>query len=209
MNSSLFRFGIRAKLTLAIFLVALIPLAFLGWRALNDQKQIIRDEVKRSHGELSNMLANGVYQNLEYTRRLLTAIAELDLIRSQNAAVAEDFFRSLVRQYPFFKLIYMVNSERQIVASTDPAAQLPGDWSFTSAVKRSYSGSLSDVMKTPEGSPYITLEAVIKSQERGVIGVLVSEVDLNYIRDLLRSAVKHSKSQGMVIDEGGAVIARS
>ncbi|MFZ2958934.1 MAG: diguanylate cyclase [Candidatus Ozemobacteraceae bacterium] len=209
MSRPTFRLGIRAKLALAIFLIALLPLGFLGWQAVSDQKRIIREEVKRSHAELSNMLAYGIYQNLEFTRRLLTAISELEVIKGLNAVVAEDFFKALVKQYPFFKLIYLVNGERLILASTDPNVTLASDWNFTNAVKRSYAGSLSDVLKTPDGSPYITLESVIKSREKGVIGVLVSEVDLNYIRDLLRDALKRSKSQGMVVDENGAVIARS
>lgn len=206
---SWFGIGIRGKLILTITLMTLLPLGFLGWQAVSDQRAVIHEEVKRSHGELSNMLAYGIYQNLDYTHRLLSSIAELDEIKRLNPVVAEDFFKSLTRRYPFFKLIYLVDNQRKIIASTDSNAALSPDWSFSGAMKRSYSGSLSEILKTPEGSPYITLEAVIKSSEKGVIGVLVSEVDLNYIRDLLRDSLKRSKSQGLVVDENGTVIARS
>jgi len=209
MSRKLFRFGIRFKLTLTILVLALLPVGFLGWQAFNEQKRVIVDEVTRGHRELSNMLAHGIYENLEYTRKLLASIVELDVIKSQNPVIAEDFFKALIKYYPFFKYIYLVNSEKKIIASTDPGVSLPVDWRFTNAIKRSYQGSLSDVYKTPEGNLYMTLESVIKSQEKGVVGVLVSEVDLTYIRELLKDALKRSKSQGLVVDEAGVVIAKS
>ncbi|MBF0545974.1 MAG: diguanylate cyclase [Candidatus Riflebacteria bacterium] len=209
MKKPLMKFGIRNKLIFTVLLIALLPLAFLGWQAVSDQKKIIREEVYRSHTELSNMLAYGIYQNLEFTRCLLSAIAELEVIKLLNAEVAEDFFKSLIKQFPLFKLIYLVNSQKKVIATTDPGVQLSPNWSFSNVAKRSYAGSLSDVLTTPEGNPYINHEVLIKSNERGLIGVLVAEVDLNYIRDLLRDALKHSKFEGMVVTNEGFVIARS
>lgn len=204
-----FHLGIRAKLLVTILLLTIIPMGFLGWQAFNEQKRVITEEVTRSHQELSNLLAHGIYENLEATRRLMSAITDLDLIKALNPVAAEDFLQSLLKNYPIFKLIYLVDSSRRIMVTTDPRVALPADWSFTNAVKRSYQGSLSDVFKTPEGSPYMTLESIIKSPDKGVIGVLVAEVDLNYIRDLLKNALKRSKSQGLVLDETGAIIAQS
>jgi diguanylate cyclase (GGDEF)-like protein len=210
MGKGFFRFGIRTKLTLVILLAALLPVSILGWRAFHDQKRIITDEVTRSHRELSNVLAHGIYENLEFTRRLLATLSTIDVIRDLHSAVAEDFFRGLVRSYPFFKLIYLVDGHRNIIATTDPNALLPADWLFTKAVKRNYQGSLSEVTRAPDGTPIMTLEAVIKSRDSGVIkGVLVSEVDLLYIRELLKDALKRSKSQGLVLDESGQIIAQS
>ncbi|NLI78849.1 MAG: diguanylate cyclase [Candidatus Riflebacteria bacterium] len=204
-----FRLGIRAKLLGTILLLTLVPMGFLGWQAFNEQKRVIGEEVTRSHQELSNLLAHGIHENLEATRRLMTAITDLDVIKGLDPVVAKDFLESLLKNYPIFKLIYLVDSNRKIMVSTDPNVTLPPDWSFTNAVKRSYQGSLSDVDKTPEGNPYMTLESIIKSPEKGVIGVLVAEVDLLYIRDLLKNALKRSKSQGLVLDETGAIIAQS
>ncbi|HNW34902.1 MAG TPA: cache domain-containing protein, partial [Candidatus Ozemobacteraceae bacterium] len=209
MASRHFAFGIRLKVTLIILMMALLPVGFLGWQAFNEQKRVITDEVTRNHRELSNVLAHGIYENLEYTRRLLTTISDLDTIKGLRAVEAGDFFSALVKYYPFFKLIYLVDSDKNVVATTNPGAALPADWRFTNAIKRSYQGSLSDVYTSAEGNPCMTLEAVIKSQEKGVIGVLIAEVDLIYIRELLKTALKRSKSQGLVLDEAGAVIARS
>ncbi len=210
MTQSFLRFGIRVKLILTILLMSLVPVGFLGWQAFNEQKRVITEEVKRSHGELSNTLAHGIYEDLENTRKLLTTVSELEIVKSLNPAVAEDFFKVLLRYYPFFKYIYLVDSNRAITATTNPNVTLPKDWSYSNAMKRIYQGSLSEVSKSAEGNPSMTLEAVIKSQERGgVIGVLVAEVDLVYIRELLKSALKSSKSQGLVLDDKGEVIARS
>jgi diguanylate cyclase (GGDEF)-like protein len=55
----------------------------------------------------------------------------------------------------------------------------------------------------------MTLESVIRSPNLGINGVLISEVNLTSIKDLLKNALKNSKSQGLVFDEVGAVIARS
>ncbi|OQA08901.1 MAG: Phytochrome-like protein cph2 [bacterium ADurb.Bin374] len=207
--SRFFSFGIRLKLTLIVLLTALVPVGFLGMQAFNEQKRVITEEVTRSHREVSNVLAHGIYENLEYTRRLLTSISDLDTIKNLRPVEAGDFFAALVKYYPFFKLIYLVDSDKKIIATTNQGAALPGDWRFTNVIKRTYQGSLSDVYTSPEGNPCMTLEAVIKSQEKGVIGVLIAEVDLIYIKDLLKSALKLSKSQGLVLDEAGAVIARS
>ncbi|HOI89330.1 MAG TPA: diguanylate cyclase [Candidatus Rifleibacterium sp.] len=211
MNSrSFFKPGIRARLTIIILLISLIPLAFLGYQAYFNQKKFITEEVTASHLELSNTLAHGIYENLEFTRRLLNAIGELEAVKSLNPTVSEDFFNALMRHFAFFKLMYLIDSERNIIATTDAATKLPADWLYSKAIRRSYQGSLSEVVTSAEGMPFMTLESVIKSPERlGITGVLISEVNLSSIRDLLRNALKNSKSQGLVLDEAGSVIARS
>ena len=209
-TNSFLKPGIRARLTFSILLIALIPLGFLGYQAYYNQKKFITEEVTASHLELSNTLAHSIYENLEFTRRLLNAIGELDAIRSLNPAISEDFFNALMRHFAFFKLMYLIDSEKNIVATTDTATKLPADWLYSKAIRRSYQGSLSEVVNSPEGVPFMTLESVIKSPERlGITGVLISEVNLSSIRDLLRNALKNSKSQGLVLDEAGSVIARS
>lgn len=205
-------FSITTKLILTILIVALVPVGFLGWRAFEMQKLVIREEVTRSHLELSNMLARGIYENLEYTRRLLKTISALDVVRSLDPVVAEDFFNKLVQYFPFFKRIFLVNSKRQIIATTDPSVILPGDWLFTDVIKRSYQGSLSEVFPASEsgGSPFMTLESVIRNPDKGsILGVVIAEVDLEYIHKLLRNALRKSKSQGLVLDDKGSIIALS
>ncbi len=207
---SFFKPGIRARLTIIILLISLIPLAFLGYQAYFNQKKFITEEVTASHLELSNTLAHGIYENLEFTRRLLNAIGELEAVKSLNPDVSEDFFNALMRHFAFFKLMYLIDSERNIIATTDAATKLPADWLYSKAIRRSYQGSLSEVVTSTDGMPFMTLESVIKSPERlGITGVLISEVNLSSIRDLLRNALKNSKSQGLVLDEAGSVIARS
>ena len=202
--------GIRAKLTLIILLVSLVPLGLLGYWSYNTQKAIIAKEVTESHIELSNTLAHGIYENLEFTRRLLNSVGELNAVQAMNPMIAEDFFNALMRHFSFFKLMYLIDSERNIVASTDPAVTLPQDWLFSSAIRRSYQGSLSEVRTSFDGPPSMTLESVIKSsQMHGINGVLISEVNLSSISDLLKNTLRDSKSQGLVFDEVGAVIARS
>lgn len=210
MNNQLFKAGIRARLTVFILLISLIPLAFLGYQAYDYQKKIITEEVTASHLELSNTLAHGIYENLEFTRRLLNAIGELEAVKALNPVVSEDFFNALMRHFAFFKLMYLIDSERRIVATTDPTTTLPPDWLYSKAIRRSYQGSLSEVFTSPDGVPFMTLESVIKSSQlHGITGVLISEVNLSSIRDLLRNALKNSKSQGLVFDEAGTIIARS
>ncbi len=193
-----------------ILMISLLPLGLAGYHTYYNQKKIITDKVTVSHLELSNTLAHGIYENLEFTRRLLAAIGELEAVRNLNTAISEDFFDALMRHFSFFKLMYLVDSQRKIVASTDPDTLLPPDWLYSKAIKRSYQGSLSEVKSSPDGVPFMTLEAVIKSTEQlGITGVLISEVNLSSIRDLLRNALKNSKSQGLVFDETGEIIAKS
>lgn len=197
-------------MTLAILLISIIPMIFLGRLAYDYQKRIIIEEVTASHRELSNTLAHGIYENLEFTRRLLNSIGELEAVRLLSINVTEDFFNALMRHFSFFKLIYLIDSERKIIATTDPSSVLPTDWLFSKAISRSYQGSLSEAVKGKDGKMYMTLESIIKSPARSEItGVLISEVNLSSIEDLLRAALKNSRSQGLILDESGTVIARS
>lgn len=201
--------GIRVKLTIIILSITLIPLGLLGYWSYNTQKEIITREVTASHIELSNTLARGIYENLEFTRKLLNSIGELKVVQALNSEVSEDFFNSLMRHFSFFRLMYLIDSGRKIIASTDPTVTLPEDWLFSKAIKRSYQGSLSEVRTSLDGPPTMTLESVIRSPNYGINGVLISEVNLTSIKDLLKNALKNSKSQGLVFDEVGAIIARS
>ncbi|MBU1108290.1 MAG: diguanylate cyclase [Candidatus Riflebacteria bacterium] len=202
--------GIRARLTLIILLISLLPLAFLGHQAYDYQKRIITEEVTASHLELSNTLAHGIYENLEFTRRLLSAIGTLNAIKTYNKPVIEDFFNALMSQFAFFKLMYLIDSDRNIVASSDPNTRLPAGWLYSKAIQRSYQGSLSEVFTSSDGVLYMTLESVIKStQLHSISGVLITEVNLSSIRDLLRTALRNSRSQCLILDEAGTVIAQS
>ena len=95
--------GIRARLTLIILLISLLPLTFLGHQAYDYQKRIITEEVTASHLELSNTLAHGIYENLEFTRRLLSAIGMLNAIKDQKKEIIEDFFNALMSQFSFYR----------------------------------------------------------------------------------------------------------
>ena len=202
--------GIQFRLTILILAVALIPLSLLGYKAFNDQKEIIIKEVTESHVELSNVLAHGIYENLEFTRRLLDTIGDLEAINLMHKGVSGDLFKALMRQFPFFRLIYLINNEKKIIATTDPSVELPKDWLFSKAIQRSYQGALSTVVTPPGGVPYMTLESIIKSPKNsGIVGVIISEVNLFNIRELLKNALKNSKSQGLVLDEVGNIIAKS
>ena len=202
--------GIQFRLTILILAVALLPLSLLGYKAFNDQKELIVKEVTESHVELSNILAHGIYENLEFTRRLLDTIGGLEVVNMMHSGVAGDLFKALMRQFPFFRLIYLINNEKKIIATTDESVELPKDWLFSKAIQRSYQGALSKVVMPPGGVPYMTLESIIKSPKNsGIVGVIISEVNLLNIRELLKSALKNSRSQGLVLDEVGNVIAKS
>jgi hypothetical protein len=86
-----------------ILLLSLLPTGFIGYQAYNQQKEIITKEVTENHKELSNILANGIYENLHFTRILLSSITDLKAIRNINALVAEDFFYSLLNKFSIFK----------------------------------------------------------------------------------------------------------
>ena len=201
--------GIRTRLTIIILCVTIIPLGLVGFWSYNTQKDIITREVTASHIELSNTLARGIYENLEHTRKLLNSVCELKFIQSLNPEVSKDFFNSLMRHFSLFKLMYLIDSDRKILASTNPGVNLPDDWLFSKAVKRSYQGSLSEVRTSFDGPPTMTFESIIRSPNLGINGVLITEVNLSSINELLKEALKNSKSQGLVFDEVGAVIARS
>lgn len=204
------KLGITAKLTVIILLLSLLPTGFIGFNAYNEQRRIITDEVTASHLELSNILANGIYENLRFTRSLLAAITTLNSIKNLDALIAEDIFNALLANFSIFKTIYLVDSNKKIVAATEANIRLPSDQIYSNAIKRSYHGSLSEVFTAVDGSPYMTFEAIIKSPEKhGITGVLVSEVNLSNIREILKKALKNSRSQGLVLDEVGTVIARS
>jgi diguanylate cyclase (GGDEF)-like protein len=207
-----FRLGIRGKLTLLVLCASLIPLGFLGWQAFNEQKRVIQEEVRHSHDELSTMLAHGIYENLEYTRKLMESIAELDLVKRfdpKAVPVAEDFFTSLTRQFPFFRVLYLVDNQRRVVAGSDRDFVPPADLSFTSATKREYLGSLSERVASDSQGYYVTLEVVVRNYGRTPVGILGAKVNLAYIETLLKKALTNSKSKGMILDEEGKVIARS
>jgi HAMP domain-containing protein len=202
--------GIIAKLTVIILLISTLPPAFIGYQAYKQQRTIITEEVTASHRELSNTLANGIYENLEFTRALLSSISQLKTIRNMDAKVAEDFFSALLTNFSIFKSMYLVDNQRKVVAATNANTRLPANWLYSSAIKRSYQGSLSEVVTAADGSPYMSLEAIVKSPEKqGITGVLITEVNLSKIREILRKALRNSRSQGLVLDESGTVIAKS
>ena len=91
--------GIRVKLTIIILCVTLIPLGLLGYWSYNTQKEIITREVTGSHIELSNTIARGIYENLEFTRRLLNSIGELKVVQALNPEVTEDYFNALTAAF--------------------------------------------------------------------------------------------------------------
>ena len=209
-KNSFIRLGLKLKLTCFILVLSLFPTAFIGYQAYNQQKDIITKEVTENHKELSNILANGIYENLHFTRILLSSITDLKAIRNINTHVAQDFFYSLLNKFSIFKAFYLIDSNKKIVFSTDPDIKISSERLYSNAIKRSYHGSLSQVFTTPDGTNYMTLESIIRSPEmHGFNGILVAEVNLSNISEILKKALKNSRSQGLVLDDNGKVIAKS
>ena len=204
------RIGIKAKLTGIILVLSLLPTGFIGYQAYNEQRRVITDEVTASHLELSNMLANGIYENLKFTRALLSAVTSLKAIKELQTFNAEDVFNALLGNFSIFKTIFLVDNDKKVISATEANVKIQSDQIYSNAIKRSYHGSLSEVFTAPDGSPYMTFESIIKSPEKhGITGVLIAEVNLSSIREILKKALKNSRSQGLVLDEAGTVIARS
>lgn len=204
------KLGIGARLSIFILALALLPTGFIGYHAYNQQRRIITEEVTASHLELSNILANGIYENLRFTRSLLTSITALNVIRNLESDPADDIFNALLNNFSILRSIFLLDSERKVIAATDSMVKLASDQLYSNAIKRSYHGSLSEVFTAADGSPYMTFEAIIRSPvKQGINGVLIAEVNLSNIREILKKALKNSRSQGLVLDEAGTVIARS
>lgn len=204
------RLGIWLRLTLIILFISLFPLGFLGYNAYDYQKHILLEEVTESHIELSNTLAHGIYEKLEFIRKLLDSVTSIEAIRSLDEKVALDFFQALMQHHQLIRLMYLIDENRNIIATTDSERKLPEDWLYSQAIRRSYHGSLSEVFTCPEGERYITFESIVQTpQHHGITGVLIAEINLKGINKLLSVALNDSKAEGYIIDELGQVIARS
>ncbi len=140
---------LRAKLLLIFLIVALAPLATIGWFSITTTEELIGNMV---HRQLYNVALDKIAlleHWLEERKADITVMADTSLLKSMNPEVIAPYLDLMRRQYGVYRDFTLVSASGAILLSTRPAPSSSGDQSEPEyTVRRSL--YLSDITYLPE-----------------------------------------------------------
>ncbi|MGA1824724.1 MAG: cache domain-containing protein, partial [bacterium] len=202
--------SLRFKISLSIFIVALLPFLSLSLIFYVQAKQSTKDLLENSMGELSHEVGIEIERTIFNAKRHIKALSENPIIKSTRVE-NEEKLREMHKIQNFFHLfedIILVNSEGIVIASTEYDYQ--GDWKSEKWFQQSVKGEcvISPVHAIP--SPFrtvITATAPLYGEDGKVYAVIGGQINMKEIWDIT-DRVKIGKT-GFVflIDNEGNLIA--
>lgn len=201
-------FGISAKITLAMLLVAMVPILVSG--VINH-----RTMINRIQGQVEKELS-GTLENLktftndwgEMNRRMLFQNAALPSVRAMNADLQHPVLASIVEQYPWVYLAFTVDRNGVNIGRSDTEA--PKDYSDRLYVKQVLEGAplgQQVLVGKTSGLPALVLAVPIRSGAGDLLGVLAIAMKISDISEKIVGVKIGETGFAFLVDNGGKVIA--
>jgi signal transduction histidine kinase len=197
------------KITLALFLAAVLPLAILLGYAVVGMEQTVHATAERTLRAMGRELGRSVERSVQEGFSSIRIQAD-NLLLANAADRPEDvreLFRRVLRIYPIIKDISLLESDGDIMASARYAFR--GDWAATTWFERAMQGEtvLSEVHAVVY--PYdvvMTAAAPVHNARGDIIGVLAGQFDLDPLREIVAEADFGPGGMAYLVDARGRVV---
>jgi len=108
--------NLRSRLICLVLIATLPSLGMAYYTAMEDLK-IEKTQVQANTLRITRLAAGDIAQVVEGARQLLIGLAELPEVRQGNSAVCTDLFSHLLRQYPYYVNLGVIDSEGNVICS--------------------------------------------------------------------------------------------
>lgn len=113
--------SLRGRL-LVLILSAVLPALDWGLYTGLEERLIQRSQVEENALRLTRLAAGDLVQAIEGARQLLVGLAQLPEVRPSNSAICSEVFADLLKQYPYYANLGVVDVNGNLFCSAQPVA---------------------------------------------------------------------------------------
>ena len=214
---SLRNMKIQNKVLVLIFFAGIIAMAAQGYLFLTQQK-IFKAQSSRQLISLSMGLEEAFSSFWEGRANDMRAFAQLDAVKEalynpEDAEDAGQILQQLARQYPWYRLIFLVGGNKGVVASSDP--KQTGRWArfigLTDKRKVRIFGPTANPFSSRSGKVFVVENPVISGSGR-VVGYVAALIDSSALVKTCKGwfdRVSEIDGEAYVVDETGQTLISS
>ena len=202
--------SLRARLLLLV-LVALIPARVLGIYATWEMRQAARTEALRDAMRLARITSTAGERLIEGTHQILTVLARLPEVRTQDGAACSRLFADLLKPYPHFSNLGAATSKGDVFCSAVPfegVANIADRSYFRRAVERKSFSAGEYRIGRISGKAVVNFGYPVLVGAGQLAAVVYAGLDLSWLSRLLAEARLPDNSTITVVDAAGQVLAR-
>ncbi len=202
--------SLRVRLILLV-LLALVPALGLIFYAAEDQRRSTAIEAQQNALRLARLVSANQHDIIEGARQLLTAMAQIPMVRGGNPAECDSLFSMLLKKYPHYTNLGVVTPAGDIFCSGLP---LPGpvnvaDRAWFRRVVESRDFVIGDyIVGRVTGKATLGLGYPVLDQAGEVQAVLYAGLDLGWLNKIAAKAQLPTGATLTVIDRKGTILVR-
>jgi signal transduction histidine kinase len=202
--------GLRGRLLILVAL-AMLPILGLTIYTVVETRQHAAQEVKRNALHLARLAAGNQKLHFGAARSLLEAIGQYPEVRAGDCAASKEIFSRLLKQYPFYSNIALLDVKGDVVCSTVPMGEGPNyrDSPFFLRVMADKEFTFGDyiVSKVTKNAVLIFASPVLDPSGE-VKRVAVATLNLGWINQYVQLPFLPSGSTLTVVDGKGVILLR-
>ena len=202
--------NLRDRLVCLVLLAALPSLGMALYTAM-EENRIERAHMEASTLRVTRLAAGDIAQVVEGARQLLIGLAQLPEVRQGNASVCSDLFSHLLKQYPYYVNLGVINARGDIECS-GLQSDMPINLARRAYVRRAFATRSFAVSgyQTEDftGTPIINFVYPVLTGSEPVKAAVFVALDLAWFRKLDLATQLPAGGELLVLDYNGAVLAR-
>jgi signal transduction histidine kinase len=205
-----FFFSLRFRLLLLV-LLAVIPALGLILYTAAEQRRVAVVDAQQNALRLARLAASDQERLVEGARQLLIALAQLPSVRNRDEAECTLFLTDLLKQYPLYANLGVVEPDGDVSCSAVPLAEPVSTanrtWFQRAVQTRNFAVSEYQIGRIT-GKALITFAYPIIDETGRVDGVVFVGLDLAWLNQFVAKAQLPSGATLRVIDQNGTILAR-
>src|SRR5713226_3306862 len=202
--------SLRVRLILLV-LLALVPALGLIFYAAEDQRRSTAIEAQQNALRLARLVSANQDALIEGARQLLTALAQVPVVRSGNPAACSAFLKDLLGQYPHYAILAVTDPEGEQLCSGVPVKGRVNnaDRAYFRGAMEKRDFAIGDYqIGRVTGKATINFGYPILEPSGQIRGVVFAALDLAWLNKLAAQTHLPPGATVTVIDRNGTVFVR-
>jgi methyl-accepting chemotaxis protein len=202
------RFGIRARTTVIMLAVGLLPLGLFGGIALVQQARQLRSDAERSLQTNAERISSQVDEWFDKNVRVLRAAASLPALASMNPDDQTRALTAIQRAYPWMYLVFTISRDGKNVARSDgkPLTDYSDRQYYKDVVAAGKDLSWETLIGKTSGKPAVILAVPIVANGV-VVGVLASAMTVEDVSAIIAHWRTGETGFAFLVDDHAKVVA--
>lgn len=197
-------------LTVSILLLIGILLMFTGYQAAHTERTFFREVAMNANQEIATLVGRQFLQMFTSGTGLVEDLARFPAAVKREMQVLDELFLVLLKRHPFYRVLYLLDEngkELRAHYNLNVEKYRPlGPEAFASLKSKEKAQLLSEFYKIEE-DPALTFACpVLEKPSENFKGVVVAELNLNFIQDILASVRVGRTGEIFLASQAGKVI---